>query len=188
MPARKRNRRERTHEWQDIQQATLWPEQEVYERLRPIVLFGETAASRARETGASERTLHQQARLFEQEGMASLFHKARTTGRESGRSLPPDMCQMIVNLKAEYSGFSLREISTICTPRILTGSFRTTPSNGCWRMGHSQQFPHDAIHPMPRLQIPTRDGEPLSICMRKAGHILPSVPICKRLVIECTMY
>ena len=40
MPARKRNRRERTHEWQDIQQATLWPEQEVYERLRPIVLFG----------------------------------------------------------------------------------------------------------------------------------------------------
>ena len=46
--------------------------------------------------------------------MASLFHKARTTGRESGRSLPPDMCHMIVNLKAEYSGFSLREISTIC--------------------------------------------------------------------------
>ena len=108
MPAHKRKRRERTHEWQDIQQTTLWPEQEVYERLRPIVLFGKTAASRARETGASERTLHQQARLFEQEGMASLFHKARTTERESGRSLPPDMCQMIVNLKAEYSGFSLR--------------------------------------------------------------------------------
>ncbi len=40
MPAHKRKRRERTHEWQDIQQATLWPEQEVYERLRPIVLLG----------------------------------------------------------------------------------------------------------------------------------------------------
>ena len=64
MPARKRKRRERTHDWQEIQQATLWPEQEVYERLRPIVLFGETAAERAKETGASERTLHYQARRF----------------------------------------------------------------------------------------------------------------------------
>jgi len=118
MPAHKRKRRERTHTWQDIQQYTLWPEQEVYERLRPIVLFGETAASRARETGASERTLHHQAKLFEQEGMASLFHKAQTTEREPGRNLPPDMCQMIVNLKAEYPGFSLREIATICFLRF----------------------------------------------------------------------
>ena len=68
---RKRKRREPTHNWQDIQQATLWPEQEVYERLCPIVLFGETAAKWAKETGASERTLHYQATLFEQEGMAS---------------------------------------------------------------------------------------------------------------------
>lgn len=35
MPTRKRLRRERTHDWQEIQQQTLWPEQEVYERLRP---------------------------------------------------------------------------------------------------------------------------------------------------------
>jgi predicted nucleotidyltransferase len=40
MPAHKRKRRERTHEWQDIQQATLWPEQEVYERLRPKSRLG----------------------------------------------------------------------------------------------------------------------------------------------------
>jgi putative transposase len=73
MPARKRKRREPTHDWQEIQQATLRPEQEAYERLRPLVLFGETAAERAKETGASERTLHYQAKRFEQEGMASLF-------------------------------------------------------------------------------------------------------------------
>src|SRR6266852_2979630 len=114
MPARKRKRRERTHDWQEIQQYTLWPEQAVYERLRPIVLFGETAADRAKETGASERTLHYQARLFEQEGMASLFHKERREPPAPGRNLPPEMCQLIVNLKAEYPGFSLREISTIC--------------------------------------------------------------------------
>ncbi len=73
MPARKRQRREPTHDWKAIQQQTLWPEQEQYERLRPIVLFGQTAAERAKETGANERTLHYQANLFEQEGMASLF-------------------------------------------------------------------------------------------------------------------
>lgn len=118
MPARKRKRRERTHDWQEIQQATLWPEQAVYERLRPIVLFGETAAERAKETGASERTLHYQARRFEQEGMASLFPKERSEPLTPGRSLPPEMCQLIVNLKAEYPGFSLREISTICFLRF----------------------------------------------------------------------
>lgn len=118
MPSRKRNRREPTQNWQDIQQATLWPEQEVYERLRPIVLFGETAAKRAKETGASERTLHYQAALFEQEGMASLFPKPHPPSPDPGRSLPPQMCQLIVNLKAEYPDFSLREISTICFLRF----------------------------------------------------------------------
>ena len=58
MPKRKRAQREHTEDWQTIQQYTLWPEQEVYERLRPVVLFGETAAERAKEIGASERTLH----------------------------------------------------------------------------------------------------------------------------------
>lgn len=118
MPARKRKCRERTHDWQEIQQATLWPEQEVYERLRPIVLFGETAAERAKETGASERTLHYQARRFEQLGMASLFPKQRSEPASPGPRLPPEMCQLIVNLKAEYPGFSLREIATICFLRF----------------------------------------------------------------------
>jgi hypothetical protein len=68
MPARKRKRREPTHEWQEIEQLVLWPEQEVYERLRPVILFGQTAAERAKETRASERTLHRQVKLFEQEG------------------------------------------------------------------------------------------------------------------------
>jgi hypothetical protein len=45
------------HDWQRIQQYTLWPEQKVYEMLRPIVLFNESAAGRARETETAERTL-----------------------------------------------------------------------------------------------------------------------------------
>jgi hypothetical protein len=35
VPRRRRERRARTHDWQAIQQQTLWPEQEAYERLRP---------------------------------------------------------------------------------------------------------------------------------------------------------
>jgi putative transposase len=118
MPTRKRKRRARTHDWQEIQQQTLWPEQEQYERIRPLVLFGETAASRAKEIGASERTLHDQAKRFEQLGMISLFHKVPSPPASTERSLPPEMCQLIVDLKAEYPGFSTHEIATICFLRF----------------------------------------------------------------------
>jgi hypothetical protein len=39
MPGQKRPRRERTDKWEDIKQWTLWPEQELYEQIRPLVLF-----------------------------------------------------------------------------------------------------------------------------------------------------
>jgi hypothetical protein len=73
MPGKKRPRRERTHDWQQIQQYTLWPEQQVYELLRPVVLFQEDAAEWARETGAAERTLQRKADQFEKQGMISLL-------------------------------------------------------------------------------------------------------------------
>ena len=118
MPACKRQHRERTHGWQEIQQYTLWPEQQLYEKIRPVILFGETAAERAKEIGVSERTLHAQAAQFEQEGMASLFHKERPPSSETSRSLSPEMRQLIVDLKAEHSGFRPHEIATICFLRF----------------------------------------------------------------------
>ncbi len=87
-------------------------------RFRPVVLFGETAAERARETEESSRTLHHQADQFDQQGMASLFHKERSPSVDKGRSLPPDMRQLIVDLKAEHSGFSPHEIATVCFLRF----------------------------------------------------------------------
>lgn len=42
--------REHTEDWQTIQQYTIWPEQTAYELLRPIVLFGDPATQRAKET------------------------------------------------------------------------------------------------------------------------------------------
>ena len=118
MPRSRRERRERTHDWQKIQQYTLWPEQKAYELLRPVVLFGETAAERAKETEASERTLHHKADQFDQHGMASLFHKESTPSPDKARSLPPDMRQLIVDLKAEHPGFRPHEIATICFLRF----------------------------------------------------------------------
>src|SRR5258708_38328186 len=91
MPGKKRPRRERTHDWQQIQQYTLWPEQQVYELLRPVVLFQEDAAERARETGAAERTLQRKADQFERQGMISLFPKEPARPSETSRILPPDM-------------------------------------------------------------------------------------------------
>ena len=118
MPRRRRERRARTHDWQAIQQQTLWPEQEAYERLRPIVLFGETAASRAKETGVSERTLHYQADQFERYGMVSLFPKAPAPPADPGQRLPPELRQLIVDLKAEHPDFRPHEIARICFVRF----------------------------------------------------------------------
>jgi hypothetical protein len=118
VPRRRRERRARTHDWQAIQQQTLWPEQEQYERLRPIVLFGETAASRAKETGVSERTLHYQADQFERFGMVSLFPKAPALAADPGQRLPPELLQLIVDLKAEHPAFRPHEIARICYVRF----------------------------------------------------------------------
>lgn len=100
MPRRRRKRREPTHNWQEIQQQSLWPEQEQYEQLRPMLLFGETSAERAKETATSERTLRYQADQFEQYGMISLFPSEHTpTPVEPGRNLPPEMCLIFQRLE-----------------------------------------------------------------------------------------
>jgi len=119
MPAHKRPRRERTDDWQKIQQYTLWPEQKVYELLRPVVLFNETAAERAQETRAAERTVYRKAAQFEEHGMAGLFPKDSSDRPEDkSRNLPPDMRQLIVDLKAEHPDFRSHEIATICFLRF----------------------------------------------------------------------
>ena len=107
MPTHKRKRRERTHDWQDIEQAMHWPEQEVYERLRPILLFGETAGQRAKEINAAQRTLSRKADDFERDGMRNLFSSEEP--REQGetlKTLPSEMHQLIVDVHAELPDMS----------------------------------------------------------------------------------
>src|SRR5256885_12901754 len=115
MPGLKRNRRERTDEWASIKQWTLWPEQELYEQIRPLVLFGETAGERAKEIDVPQRTLSRKADAFERYGMASLLSSGDQGGeRETSKTLPPEISQLIVDLHAELPTMSWREIAEIC--------------------------------------------------------------------------
>ncbi|MBO0793142.1 MAG: transposase [Ktedonobacteraceae bacterium] len=115
MPGPKRERRERTEEWHEIQQRTLWPEQELYEQIRPILLHGQTPGERAKEIDVPRRTLSRKAAEFEQYGMASLFpSEDRGGARETSKTLPPEIRQLIVDLHAEASFMSWREIAEIC--------------------------------------------------------------------------
>ena len=115
MPGPKRERRARTDEWASIKQWTLWPEQELYEQIRPLVLFHETAGERAKEIDVPQRTRSRKADEFERDGMQSLFSSGEQGGaRETGKTLPPEMHQLIVDLHAELPTMSWREIAEIC--------------------------------------------------------------------------
>src|SRR2546425_358620 len=115
MPGPKRNRRERTDEWASIQRWTLWPEQELYEQIRPLVLFHETAGERAKEIDVPQRTLSRKADEFERSGMQSLVSSGEQGGaRETSKTLPAEIRQLIVDLHAELPTMSWREIAEVC--------------------------------------------------------------------------
>jgi hypothetical protein len=103
MPGPKRARRERTEEWASIKQWTLWPEQELYEQIRPIILFGETAGERAKEMNAAQRTLSRKADEFKRYGMRSLFsdHAPREEA-ETARSLPLDLLCWLLRISVPF--------------------------------------------------------------------------------------
>src|SRR5258708_22764830 len=102
MPGPKRSRRERT-------------EQELYEQIRFLVLFHETAGERAKEIDVPQRTLSRKADAFERSGMQSLFSSGEQGGaRETGRTLPPEIRQLIRDLHVELPTMSWREIADVC--------------------------------------------------------------------------
>lgn len=96
----RRQRVEHTEEWTLIEPLLPWHEQREYELLRPIVVFGDTPAERARQTGAAARTLHEKAHRFDEEGVPSLFP---TRG---GPTLRPEIRRLIVDLKVQHPPLS----------------------------------------------------------------------------------
>jgi transposase len=117
MPPAARARRQPTDDWSQVQLFVASPEQERYELLRPIVLFGQLPADRARETGVPERTLRRRSARFDVAGMRSLFDLDPVLAADKRRQAP-EVRRAILELKAEYPAFGLREIARICQERF----------------------------------------------------------------------
>jgi putative transposase len=144
MPAPKRTRRALTHAWDPIQHYVSWPEQEAYEVIRPMTLFGVTSAERAQETGIAQRTLDRRADLFDAAGMASLFPEPARSP-EDRRQVPAEIRQRILDLKAEYPAFHPHEIASILRRRddcrIHHNTVQRILANNVLPTGVRRQFP-----------------------------------------------
>jgi hypothetical protein len=109
----RRKKAEPTDEWRELLPLFEWPEQETYEELRPLVLFGSSVPERAKETRTPERTLYRRVERFERDGMSSLFGTDPAAERAKRRGLEPAIRRMIVDLKAEHPTLNNNEIKQI---------------------------------------------------------------------------
>jgi hypothetical protein len=117
MPAMPRTRRPPTDDWDQLRLLVGSPEQETYELLRPIVLFGQSSTGRAKETGVAARTLRRKATRFADVGMRSLFEPDEPSEPDR-RRLPLGIRTAIVTLKAEYPALTPFAIARICQHRF----------------------------------------------------------------------
>jgi putative transposase len=113
MSRRERPRVEPTDDWKELLPLFDWPEQQAYEEIRPLVLFGAPVPPRAKETATPERTMYRRVKRFEQDGMASLLGTDPAAARARRRGLEPTIRRMIVDLKAEHPKLNHNEISNI---------------------------------------------------------------------------
>jgi putative transposase len=109
-------RRELSHDWEDIRPLLKDSAQITYEVIRPLLLFGVSPKERSEETGISKSSIYYKANLFDQAGMASLLPPAPPPAlpKQDKRTLPPPIRQAIVDAHAEYPALSLHEIASIC--------------------------------------------------------------------------
>lgn len=116
-----------TDDWDLLVPLFEWPEQQDYEELRPVTLFGASVAERAREIGTPERTLYRRIERFEREGMLSLFATDPATAGAKRRGLELHIRRMIVDLKAEHPKLNANEIANIVYVRTGRRLGRHTP-------------------------------------------------------------
>ncbi len=100
-----------TDSWTQLQLRFRWPEQRTYELIRPVVLFGDSAEARARDTGEPIRTVYRHLQRFAAQGFAGLTAAAHPAPR---RTLPPAVRQMILDLHREHPALNPNEIARIC--------------------------------------------------------------------------
>lgn len=114
MPRTPRPPTEPTDDWRQLQLRLKWPQQRIYELIRPVVVWGRSATQRAAETHTPRRTLAHKATRFDTQSMLSLFATPPDAQDPSWRALPRPMQQVIVDLRAQYAGFHPNEMATIC--------------------------------------------------------------------------
>lgn len=112
----KYERRELSHNWEDIRPLLKDTAQITYEIIRPVLLFGTSPKERAEETGMSKSSIYYKANLFDVSGMASLLPPMPPPDipTQDKRTLPPPVRQAIVDAHAEYPELSFHEIASIC--------------------------------------------------------------------------
>jgi hypothetical protein len=106
-----RSRVEPTDDWHQIALLARAPGQRADELIRPVVLFGQSPAERAAETGAADRSLYRQVARFDQLRMASFLPLPQV---ETHRTLPPEVRQAILDAKREHRPLTARELTRIC--------------------------------------------------------------------------
>jgi hypothetical protein len=100
-------------EFEQIRLHFVDPIQHDYEVIRPIVLFGDTAAERSRQTGVERTVVGDKARRFVLDGMEGLRDQ-RTQARDSqDPGYPEAIAGYIVYVKQLYPPIHLREIERI---------------------------------------------------------------------------
>src|SRR5579871_580272 len=127
-----RGRRTLTQEWAAFQAQCLWPEQALYELVRPVVLLKQPVKQRAKETGVSAKTIAQRANQFIQLGFPG-FHSTAGPRPDDARLLPPVIRDFLLTRKAEYPtrkaeypALTDAELATLCAMQFgRTVGYRT---------------------------------------------------------------
>jgi transposase InsO family protein len=89
------------------------PFQHDCEAIRPVVLFGETAAERSRQTGIDRTTIADKAKRFVTGGMLGLADGRTQPTPSVGAIYPDGIAAYIIYLKQRYPPIHLREIERI---------------------------------------------------------------------------
>jgi hypothetical protein len=105
------------------------PLQYAYELIRPIVLFGETAAERSRQTGVDRTVIGDKARRFVTDGMSALADGRTQPASGEGPIYPEAIAGYILYLKQLYPPSTCVRSSASWHANSATRPI-TTPSNG----------------------------------------------------------
>jgi hypothetical protein len=117
MGRRRRRRVGPTDDWEQLELLCAWEEQREYERIRPLVLFGEPVPERAAETSTSERTLYRRIVGFKEDGMRSLFGSPPARGACSRLGYVASSQTGQGPRPAEHPALNLNKIARICYVR-----------------------------------------------------------------------